>query len=852
MSSSQETTRICLACGLETQDSISNCPVDGSLLTSGSDPLLGTMFMDKYQITDVLGRGGMASVYKAKHLMMNRFVAIKFLRSELVHDNVMLQRFQLESKAVSLLKHPNIITVHDFGLSAAGVPYLIMDYLEGKSFSDVIEASEHIEPSRCVALFGQICNALAHTHSKGVIHRDIKPSNVMISIGDDGQEIALVVDFGIAKFLEQESGNFSKLTASGEVFGSPAFMSPEQCNGSAIDARTDIYALGCVLYNSLTGRPPLLGKNAMETVLMHIRDMPRSFAEVRPDLSISPVLERVVFKALAKDPDERFKSMTEFGAELSKSLLSNNTTWVIPAQKPIPNQTVADTYEHTTIVPVKTASDAVPPENSVPTNSVSSDSGAARDSGRMNPDTGAARGSGRMNPNSMIMPGSDLFGYDSLRPALPDQPKTAEPSQLATPAKAAEQIPLAAPAKATEPLPLSAPVRVNQPAPIPSPTQINAAAINDRGQTHEVVVERIPIVNKVTPTIPAKIPGAPNSNNALIMSIVGASVLVVATGIIAWWQWPNFVEPTLSASEVFKRSSSSIVKIKLLSKAMEVSFNKFKLTDKNGDPIYALVDDEMHPSLYRKGKRVDSLEGEMHVGSSQLPVTVKLNGLSAPSMIVRDDKGKSLTLTKGMSLEAYSIRTDGSGFFVRPDVLVTNYHLLAPPNIGMQGFQGGVAMLAGNRGNLDVAKQQAIGVDEDHDVALIYVPGSNATPLPLSSDLNKLEVGEKVYAIGSPRGVDSSMTNGVISSDRLRGLNPKDPDSPKLYIQHSAKIDEGNDGGPLLNSKGKVIGVNCTYVGNGAVNLAVAAKFVDELLARPEVIERMKALTKKAGTDLHG
>jgi serine/threonine-protein kinase len=848
MSSSQETTRICLACGLETQDLISNCPVDGSLLTSGvSDPLLGTTFMEKYQITGVLGRGGMASVYKAKHLMMNRFVAIKFLRSELVHDNVMLQRFQLESKAVSLLKHPNIITVHDFGLSAAGVPYLIMDYLEGKSLSDVIEDSEHIEPTRCVALFTQICNALAHTHSKGVIHRDIKPSNVMISIGDDGQEISLVVDFGIAKLLEQESGDFSKLTASGEVFGSPAYMSPEQCNGSAIDARTDIYALGCVLYNSLVGRPPLLGKNAMETVLMHIRDMPRSFGEVRPDLSISPVLERAVFKALAKDPDERFKSMSEFGAELSKSLLSNNTTWVIPAQKPIPNQSVADVYGHTTVVPVKSASDAVSPEHPISANSRSSD-------------TGEPRNSGRMNPNSMIMPGSDLFGYDSLSPALPDQPTKAEPFQMAAPAKAAE--PFAAPAKAAEPfhsaapsksvepIPLAAPAKLQPPATIPSTNQ-NAAAVNDRGQVHEVVVEKAAQVNKVAPTTPTKTQGAAN-NKVLIMVIAGASALVLALGIIAWWQWPNFVEPTYSASQVFKNSSRSIVKLKLVSKALAVEFKKYKLTDKHGNAIYVLVDEEMHPSLYSKGKRVDSLEGEMHIGDAEVPITVKLNGLSAPSMIIRDDKGKSVAVTKGMSLEPYNIRTDGSGFFVRPDVLVTNYHLLAPANIGMQGFQGGVALLAGNRGNLDVAKQQAIGVDEDHDVALIYVPGSNATPLPLSGDLNKLEVGEKIYAIGSPRGVDSSMTNGVISSDRLRGLNPKDPDSPKLYIQHSAKIDEGNDGGPLLNSKGKVVGVNCTYVGNGAVNLAVAAKFVEELLAKPDVIEKMKALSKKAGTDLHG
>lgn len=470
-SSARETTRVCLACGLETQEEIANCPNDGSLLAAGADPLVGTIFLEKYQITKVLGRGGMSAVYKAKHLMMDRYVAIKFLRSELVHDNIMLQRFQLESKAVSLLKHPNIITVHDFGVSTQGIPYLIMDFLEGKTVADLISEFEFLEPARCVNLFKQICNALTHTHNKGVIHRDIKPSNLIVSIGDDGQEIAQVVDFGIAKMLESEASSASKLTASGEVFGSPAYMSPEQCNGSAIDARTDIYALGCVIYNCLTGRPPLLGRNAMETVLMHVRDMPKSFGEIRPDLSISPVLERVVFKALAKDPEERFASMSEFGAELAKSLLesNNNTTWVIPsgAQKALQDNELAQRYEHTVPIAKKSISQEpnsapsptpmdptlksipdtltpnAPPssdalESSQPTQNIRPDAiqpnaelgnadpvviltGSSEYTEKPVTTAHESSSHGRMNPNAMIMPGSDLFGYDSLKPALPDQ-----------------------------------------------------------------------------------------------------------------------------------------------------------------------------------------------------------------------------------------------------------------------------------------------------------------------------------------------------------------------------------------------------------------------------------------------
>lgn len=518
-SSAEETTRVCLACGLATQDEITNCPNDGSLLAAGADPLVGTTFLDKYLITEVLGRGGMSAVYKARHLMMGRYVAIKFLRSELVHDNVMLQRFQLESKAVSLLKHPNIITVHDFGLSPRGVPYLIMDFLEGKTVSDIVAEQEYIEPARCVALFTQICNALAHTHNKGVIHRDIKPSNLIVSIGDDGQEIAQVVDFGIAKMLEREASDASKLTASGEVFGSPAYMSPEQCNGSAIDARTDIYALACVIYNCLTGRPPLLGRNAMETVMMHVRDMPKSFREIRPDLSISPLLERVVFKGLAKDPEQRFGSMSEFGSELAKSILDNNVSdsktssnsnnsngesnsnrsgygnkagaVPVPLQKTLRENEMADDFDRTMPIGYSPNTPPLPnvPRSSIQTQNLQAD--AIQPNAELGkadpvvslkettPNTGdgeaGADGAvrGRMNPNAMIMPGSDLFGYESLKPALPDQVVATEkgnieaggnaarnPNNSGVPGIGSSQGSTPKPAKIVDDIPLAAPPRI--------------------------------------------------------------------------------------------------------------------------------------------------------------------------------------------------------------------------------------------------------------------------------------------------------------------------------------------------------------------------------------------------------
>lgn len=558
-SSAQETTRVCLACGLETQEEISNCPNDGSLLAAGADPLLGTTFLDKYQITDVLGRGGMSAVYKAKHLMMDRYVAIKFLRSELVHDNVMLQRFQLESKAVSLLKHPNIITVHDFGLSPQGVPYLIMDFLEGKTVSDLVAEIEYMEPARCVALFTQICNALAHTHNKGVIHRDIKPSNLIISIGDDGQEVAQVVDFGIAKLLEREASDASKLTASGEVFGSPAYMSPEQCNGSAIDSRTDIYALACVIYNCLTGRPPLLGRNAMETVLMHVRDMPRSFGEIRPDLTISPVLERVVFKGLAKDPNERHASMNEFGSELAKSLLesNNNTTWVIPAQaqRALQNNELAAQFEHT--MPVGQAPNVTPHPNSAgqsaqtqniqpdaiqpsaelgkadPVVSLRADSDSAKSTSSSTGSTGAG---GRMNPNSMIVPGSDLFGYESLTPALPDQVVNSAHNSTSTPAPTRPAIP--APSKIIDDIPLQAPPKLQGPTQSGSfqsnPTQSGSVQLNAQAnQTSNLRSAGNSSQAQSAAERPAD--GDEKNKNLLILVLSGVLAILVVICLIAFF-----------------------------------------------------------------------------------------------------------------------------------------------------------------------------------------------------------------------------------------------------------------------------------------------------------------------------
>ena len=312
--------RTCLNCGLETEDEIDVCPNDGTPLKNKSrDPLIGTLFLNKYEITDLLGRGGMSAVYKGRQMLMDRWVAIKVLRSEMVQDPLSLKRFQQESKAASMLSHPNVIGVHDFDVTSDGVPYLIMDYVDGKPVSSILRREGQIHPARCVFLFSQACSALAHAHSKGVVHRDIKPSNLMVIVDENEVETIKLVDFGIAKLLEFNSDK-PRLTMTGEIFGSPTYMSPEQCGGKTIDARSDIYSLGCVIYECLMGVPPIRGETLLETIYKHVNEAPAPFHEVRPDLnSIPKALEKVVLKSLEKLPEQRYQTMIEFDNELRAS-----------------------------------------------------------------------------------------------------------------------------------------------------------------------------------------------------------------------------------------------------------------------------------------------------------------------------------------------------------------------------------------------------------------------------------------------------------------------------------------------------------------------------------------------------
>jgi tRNA A-37 threonylcarbamoyl transferase component Bud32 len=309
----------CAVCGFETSQCSCTIPIDTeqqSGSSNGKRPQgllpVGSMFADKYRIDALIGEGGMSMVYRVTHEGMQKTLALKVLRSEIVDREVAVKRFEQEARASSHLSHPNLCTVHDYGISSDGCPYLVMDFLDGMDLSTKIKSDGRMPPSRVVELFPPVCEAVAYAHSKGVIHRDLKPSNIVIE-RIDGREIVKVVDFGIAKVTPAAGTEGNNLTQTGEIFGSPAYMSPEQCLGKKVDASSDIYSLGCVLYECLSGVPPQLGENPVQTILKHVHDAPPPF---RPELNIPLSLQKVVFCCLEKNPADRYESADELCRDL--------------------------------------------------------------------------------------------------------------------------------------------------------------------------------------------------------------------------------------------------------------------------------------------------------------------------------------------------------------------------------------------------------------------------------------------------------------------------------------------------------------------------------------------------------
>ncbi|MBX9724131.1 MAG: serine/threonine protein kinase, partial [Candidatus Obscuribacterales bacterium] len=281
--------------------------------------LVGEVIDNQFKIIEVLGKGGMSVVYKALYLVLNKIVAIKTMHSHLVTDSDALLRFKREAQAASQLDHPNVIKIYGFGITSGEnvQPYIVMDYLEGAALSDIIKSHGSLPVPEVLKIFIQVCSALNQAHNKGVIHRDLKPSNIMLVEKDGDPNFVKLVDFGIAKIVGTEGESAHRLTQTGDVFGSPLFMSPEQCMGRNVDKRSDVYSLGCVIYEALTGKAPHQGGNVFETFHKHISTIPEPLKIEGADRALLDRLDAVVFKALEKDPDKRYQSMADFESDLA-------------------------------------------------------------------------------------------------------------------------------------------------------------------------------------------------------------------------------------------------------------------------------------------------------------------------------------------------------------------------------------------------------------------------------------------------------------------------------------------------------------------------------------------------------
>ncbi|HEX8438356.1 protein kinase domain-containing protein [Archangium sp.] len=286
----------------------------------GGEPLVGQRF-GSFMALRELGRGGMGTVLLAEHVLIPKRVAVKVLHRHLAEEPELVARFLAEARAMSLVQHENVVTVYDLD-TREGSPYFVMEYLEGQSLASF--ARGPLEPRLVVELLAQVCDALGAAHARGIIHRDLKPANLFLVQGPNGRHRVKLLDFGIAKRLVRLEGETP--TRTGVLMGTPEFMAPEQCGSKEVDARTDLYAVGVLGYQLLTGTTPFSGSNAAEILVAHLQQTPRPPHEVRP--GIPPALSAVLLRALAKRPEARYSTAAEMRAALECS--------ITPARTPAP------------------------------------------------------------------------------------------------------------------------------------------------------------------------------------------------------------------------------------------------------------------------------------------------------------------------------------------------------------------------------------------------------------------------------------------------------------------------------------------------------------------------------------
>ncbi len=320
---SAATPKICPQCETEYPASERFCAKDGTALRSaesGAD-LVGSIVAERYHIISKLGEGGMGQVYLAEHVKMGRKSALKVLHPSLMKDISAISRFNREAANASRISHPNVASIYDFGETPDGMVYLAMEYVEGQSLTAISAqlGGGTMPMARAAEIVRQAADALGAAHDMGIVHRDLKPDNIMVARTRDGGDLVKVVDFGIAK-AAGAGGDDQKVTRTGHVIGTPEYMSPEQLAGDTLDGRSDIYALGLVAFNLLTGTLPFPSDSQQEAMIMRLTEKPLTLAAARPDIVWPADLQSVMDKALERDASARYKTAPELGRELARAI----------------------------------------------------------------------------------------------------------------------------------------------------------------------------------------------------------------------------------------------------------------------------------------------------------------------------------------------------------------------------------------------------------------------------------------------------------------------------------------------------------------------------------------------------
>ncbi len=304
-----------------------------------SDTLINTLFDGRYRILRRLGSGGMANVYLAEDEALGRRVAIKILNERYANDDNFIERFNREAKSAASLSHPNIVSIYDRG-QAEGTYYIAMEVIEGRSLKELIMTRGPLPVSRAIAYTKQILSALRFAHRTGIIHRDIKPHNILIG----AEERLKVTDFGIAR------AGASQMTEAGSIMGTAQYLSPEQARGAPVTAASDLYSVGVVLYEMLTGQTPFDGESAIEIAMKHLSETPKPPSQIRRGLP--PELDQVVLRALAKNPEDRYQSADELAADLDR----------IEAGLPVSSETATAATAILTGMPTSAATQVLAPD----------------------------------------------------------------------------------------------------------------------------------------------------------------------------------------------------------------------------------------------------------------------------------------------------------------------------------------------------------------------------------------------------------------------------------------------------------------------------------------------------------